>query len=316
MVVSEDRDKRKQGFTLMEVVVVLVILAIVAAIAIPTASNYIKLAEFRKNEANAKTAYLAAESVLTWYRTSGEWKDFRTEIIENGIRNETFAEDDARAGRIYAVMLNSSSASARTESEEQAMTLLEDCGYDKEFLQGAIAVEIDVDTGSVYSAFYATRCQGLSYEADNENVLDISAREGNRAYDQRKGRLLGYYSTEDVANVVELKPVQLKVTSINLVNSETLSLNWSSNSRHDNRDVNFHITFYQKENDAALFSAQVNRSDLVSKGWSGSADQQMAGLALTGADGTDLGTWEFPMLYLENGSGRNGRFSLILDGMM
>lgn len=316
MVVSEDREKRKQGFTLMEVVVVLVILAIVAAIAIPTASNYIKLAEFRKNEANAKTAYLAAESVLTWYRTSGEWKDFRTEIIENGIRNETFAEDDARAGRIYAVMLNSSSASARTESEEQAMTLLEECGYDKEFLQGAIAVEIDVDTGSVYSAFYATRCQGLSYEADNENVLDISAREGNRAYDQRKGRLLGYYSTEDVANVVELKPVQLKVTSINLVNSETLSLNWSSNSRHDNRDVNFHITFYQKENDAALFSAQVNRSDLVSKGWSGSTDQQMASLALTKADGTDLGTWEFPMLYLENGSGRNGRFSLILDGMM
>ena len=63
----------------MEALAVLAILAVLAAAAIPAASHYIKLAEFRKNEANAKTAYLAAESVLTWYRASGEWENFRRE---------------------------------------------------------------------------------------------------------------------------------------------------------------------------------------------------------------------------------------------
>lgn len=310
----------KKGFTLIEAVVVLVILAVVAAIAIPTASHYIKLAEFRKNEANAKTAYLAAESVLTWYRTSGEWESFREEIIEKGTLNETFEADSAvaREGRrIYAVTLNSRNASEASGSQDQVMTLLKDCSYDGDFFNGAIAVEVDVDTGLVYSAFYATRCQELSYEGtDTDGVLNISATEGNRAYDNRKGRLLGYYSTEDVANVVDLNPIQLKVTSINLVNSETLSLNWSSNSRHDNRDVDFNITFYNNDGKTPLFSTQINRSRLIESGWDGSVGNQMVSLPLKKADGTDLGTWNFPMLYLEGSSGRNGRFSLILDGMM
>ena len=129
--------------------------------------------------------------------------------------------------------------------------LLEDNSYDKEFLDASITIEIDVETGQVYSAFYATRCESLSYDGNDEEILNITAAGDNRSYDNRRDRLLGYYSVEDVTNVVELKPVRLKVTAINLVNSETLSLNWSSNSRHDNLDVEFHITFYKKTGDKA-----------------------------------------------------------------
>ncbi len=80
----------KNGYTLTEIVVVLVILAIAAAAAIPSAIAYGRLSEFRKNEANAKTAYLAAESALTWYRASGEWEAFRREVLHDGVRNDTF----------------------------------------------------------------------------------------------------------------------------------------------------------------------------------------------------------------------------------
>ena len=101
------RKYSRKGFTLTELVVVLVILAIIGGIAIPFAMKYMKLAEFRENEANAKTIYLAAESELTWYRTSGKWKDFRKEVVREGKRNDTF--DDARKdklkGRIYAITL-------------------------------------------------------------------------------------------------------------------------------------------------------------------------------------------------------------------
>ena len=70
-------NKRKKGFTLVELMVVLVILGIIAAIAVPLFINYWKKAEFRKNEENAKTVYLAAESRLTYYRSSGQWEQLQ-----------------------------------------------------------------------------------------------------------------------------------------------------------------------------------------------------------------------------------------------
>ena len=54
------RYKRKNGFTLVELTVVLVIFAIIMAIASPFFIRYWRAAEFRKNESNARTVYLAA----------------------------------------------------------------------------------------------------------------------------------------------------------------------------------------------------------------------------------------------------------------
>ena len=57
--------------------------------------------------------------------------------------------------------------------------------------------------------------------------------------------MLGYYSTEDTANVVHLKPIRLRITTISLQNSEKLSLNWSSNVGNS-LDVSYELTFYKK----------------------------------------------------------------------
>lgn len=58
------RKNRKKGFTMVELMVVLIILSIIAAVAVPFFINYWRKAEFRKNEENAKTVYLAAESTI------------------------------------------------------------------------------------------------------------------------------------------------------------------------------------------------------------------------------------------------------------
>ena len=286
------RNSRKNGFTLAELMVVLVIIGILAAVGIPAAAHFIRLAEFRKNEENAKTAYLAAESALTWYRTSGEWETFRAQVLENGLPNHTFEENDEKNGRIYAITLSGSQAETASGSQDQVKALLEHGGYSNDFLDAAVTIEIDTETGRVYSAFYATHASGMSYEGtDTDGVLNISAAGENRAYENRRERLLGYYSTEDVANVVELKPVRLKVSTINLVNSETLSLNWTSNSRHEDLDVKFRITFYNNRDHSELFSMEIDRKSLPPE----AAAAGLARLKLENAASGELGEWVFPL---------------------
>ncbi|MDE7014090.1 MAG: prepilin-type N-terminal cleavage/methylation domain-containing protein, partial [Kineothrix sp.] len=306
----------KKGFTLVELTVVLVIIGILAAIGIPTAMHFIKKAEYRKNEENAKTAYLAAESTLTWYRTSGEWDAFRAQVMAEGVLNTTFPAGDKREGRIYAVSMNHWDG-AVSNSHEQAMKLLDGGVYSEDFFNAEIVIEVDVESGQIYSAFYGTRCDSLTYKEDTgDGERCISAAGSWRAPDTRKEVVLGYYSVEDVANVVELKQVRLKVTTINLINSETLSLNWTSNSRNDNLDVKYLVTFYQKNEtgDKKLFTTEVELSEL--RGELETAPEEDAGIrtktgmvhlelkepaANAGEPAASLGTWAFPLTYQQAG---------------
>lgn len=89
--------QKKKGFTLVELVVVLVIMMVILGIAIPSVLHYMKMAEFRKNEENAKTVYLAAESKLTYYRSSGQWEEFKKEVMSQG--KEAPFTDSKRKGK-------------------------------------------------------------------------------------------------------------------------------------------------------------------------------------------------------------------------
>ena len=306
---------RKRGFTLVELMIVLIIMAIIAAIAIPSFINYWRNAEFRKNESNAKTVYLAAESKLTYYRSSGQWDRFKEQVKKQG-KSANFFKDDASTtfdetrlnGRIYAITLDSDASKAEQE-KNPVMQLLGDYLTEGDFLKGAIGIEIDVETGEVYSAFYGTKCKGLTYDAeDTKDCLTMQKRD----YDSRKKRLLGYYSTQDMTNVVKLKPTSLRITSINLQNSEQLSLNWSGNVGLD-AGVSYEVKFYDKNNKNTLFTMEISPFDLMKNGWSPSAEnstENMASVELKDEKGTSKGNWSFPLTYSDN------KFSLVLDAMM
>ncbi len=63
--------KNKKGFTLVEIIVVLVILAILAAAAIPTMLGFVDDAKKKTEIANARAAYVAAQTIATeTYATS------------------------------------------------------------------------------------------------------------------------------------------------------------------------------------------------------------------------------------------------------
>ena len=174
------RKTGKKGFTLTELIVVLVIMGIIAAIAVPLFTNYWRNAEFRKNEENARTVYLAAESKLTYYRSSGQWDSFQKQIKKQAEKDQVksaenrtveeavFPPDQENAvqlnGRIYTLRLDKNASDA-DQKNNLLLQLIDDYIYDKDMLNASIAVEIDIESGEVYSAFYGSRCKGLTYES-------------------------------------------------------------------------------------------------------------------------------------------------------
>ena len=131
--------QKKKGFTLVELVVVLVIMTVILGIAIPSVLHYMKMAEFRKNEETAKTVYLAAESKLTYYRSSGQWEEFKKEVISQG--KEAPFTDSKRKGKIYGITLDKEHDGA-SASNNTVLGLLDGYTYDKSMLDAMMSAEI------------------------------------------------------------------------------------------------------------------------------------------------------------------------------
>lgn len=305
----------KGGFTLVELVVTLVILSILFAIAVPSLLGYIHLSQFRKNESYAKTMYLSAESELTYLRTGGEWESFCSKVKKEGVLNQSFDESDEDrkklVGRIYGIRLDAGEYAEGELSGDGALVgaLLSQDTYDKSVLNAAICIEIDVESGQVYSVFYGTNCKGLYYGSNEDSKpadmsgswLDIDY--SKRGRDTRREERLGYYSVQDAVNAVSLDATKLKITSINLVNGETLSLNWLSNVKDQDLDkVYYEVKLYSSEDKAQLLSINIPGRNLKTGSQS---------VAVTTEDNATK-DYTFPVEY----DRFNKRATLVLDGMM
>lgn len=311
---KDGKRRGKGGFTLVELAVTLVIMSILFAIAVPNLLGYIHLSQFRRNESCAKTMYLSAESALTYCRTGGEWESFCRRVKDEGVLNRSFDEADGEqkklSGRIYGIRLDADEYASGELSGDGSLVdeLLSQDTYDKSLLNAAICIEIDVESGHVYSVFYGTNCKGLYYGSNalsqpaelSGEWLDMDSR---ASYDLRRAERLGYYSVQDAVNVVNLDAAKLKITSINLVNGETLSLGWSSSVRAQNRaNVYYEVKLYSSADEKRLLTIRVPGSALKTGAQP---------LEVTAEDGTKK-NYTFPIEYDQTA----GRASLVLDGMM
>lgn len=263
---------KKKGFTLVELMVVLAITAILAALVGGGLIAYTRLARFEKNEANARTLFQTAQISLTRMETAGELDAFRQQVMEEGSTGNHFQNDvtvtDADGKTLVsrtkteldqnvAALYYDRTGAAAGNHNALVKELLGDYIYDASLLNASICVEIDVQSGQVYSVFYDTKSDKLRFNQDGAtNIYD-------RSYDHRRNdTLVGYYSAEDRVNVVQLVQTKLKVKNPRLTNGETLTLSWSGNSSLGDLDTSYTATAYDaKDTDKTkpLFTITIKR---------------------------------------------------------
>ena len=262
----------KKGFTLVELMVVLAITAILAALVGGGLIAYTRLARFEKNEANARTLFQTAQISLTRMETAGELDAFRRQAMEEGDRGDHFQNDvtvtDADGKTLVsrtktelnqnvAALYYDRTGAAAGNHNALVERLLGDYIYDASLLNASICVEIDVQSGQVYSVFYDTKSDKLRFNKnDATNIYD-------RSYDHRRNdTLVGYYSAEDRVNVVQLVQTKLKVKNPRLTNGETLTLSWSGNSSLGDLDTSYTATAYDAKDTGKtkpLFTITIKR---------------------------------------------------------
>ena len=242
MVHCNKKTRRSSGFTMVELMVVLAIMAILAALVGGGLIAYTRLARFEKNEANARTLFQTAQIALTRRDTAGELDDFRQKVLLNGQAGAHFDPAAQKADElnknIYALYYDK--VTDDDSDNELLRELLGDYIYDDSLLNAAICVEIDAASGQVYSVFYDTNADKLRF-GEKDGATNIY----NRSYDHRRhDSLVGYYSAEDRVNVVELQQTKLKVKNPRLSNTETLTLSWGGDVTRDTQ-VQYVATAYK-----------------------------------------------------------------------
>lgn len=318
---------KKKGFTLVELMVVLAITAILAALVGGGLIAYTRLARFEKNEANARTLFQTAQISLTRMETAGELDAFRRQVMEEGDTGDHFQNDvtvtDADGKTLVsrtkteldqnvAALYYDRTGAAAGNHNALVKELLGDYIYDASLLNASICVEIDVQSGQVYSVFYDTKSDKLRFNQDGAtNIYD-------RSYDHRRNdSLVGYYSAEDRVNVVQLVQTKLKVKSPRLTNGETLTLSWSGNSSLGDLDTSYTATAYDAKDTGKtkpLFTITIKRDT------AGAADDNKQVItempvviyqydAAGQQTGTEKKKLYFPLSY------NKGSFVLTLDAM-
>lgn len=155
----------RRGFTLVELIVVLIILSILAAIGVGSAIGYINRSKFEKNSQYAVTVYQAAQSALTQKVSNGRIDSFASNLLAIGdvqqeipsnprVTDETVHITVALTynPKLYNPQSNddqsnddqSGNAQGRDLQSVELYELLNDYFYEKSIFSGTIGVVFDV----------------------------------------------------------------------------------------------------------------------------------------------------------------------------
>lgn len=302
--------RNRRGFTLVELMVVLAVSAVLAALVGGGLIAYVRLARFQKNESNARAMFQTAQLAVTQLEMAGEKERFAEQVgatgrnghITQALNGDMTDEQTAALNtRIYALYFDKGTTPAKGSAEETLLKYIKDYVSDESFTDASFCIEIDGSTGQVFSAFYDSRAEALRF-ADNAGNIACTTLD-DRSYTHRRSEtLVGYYCAEDTVNVVNLQQTKLRVRNLHLTNSETLTLSWGGNSKSYETDTRYTVEIYKDGTEEKLFSVVVTKP---------TGTQATLPVTFYDEHGTETETvdYTFPISY------SNSNFILTLDAM-
>ena len=190
--------KGSLGYTLTEMMVVIGIIAVVCAIAIPSIIAIRDALRFAQANNYAKSIFLAAQQNLTELRSDGGLEPVQTAGGAMNIPASVTSFPDAYRGEyVYT-----------TTGTEAFSRILHTGSIDADIRDDQIVIEYNPLTGNVYSVFY--------YDKNDLNLAGQYPSNLPREKSARKAMMLGYYDGSGLnSSQIELEQTQAVVEFVN-----------------------------------------------------------------------------------------------------
>lgn len=253
--------KNNHGFTLVEMIVVMVILSVLLSFGAGALINYQKYAAYKRNNEYAETIFAASQSALTHYKATGQLKELEASMAQSRKVGAAIAGSAERdyTGRLYYLDI-----SVGEDLENNVLyQLIGNYVYDISILRkAAIRLEFDPVDGTVYSVCYSDRAEKFDESNADGSGGTMGVSRSNRETSRRKQIILGYYASELSEDNMpsSTKPT---ISSVQLVNEEQLLLIWKMDSRLQSqvKQFSYAVRIYSK-NDELRFAFTIDGSQL------------------------------------------------------
>lgn len=235
--------QNRRGFTLIELIVVMAIMAIIAGTAVSGLIHYQRFATYKQNNEHAETIFTAAQAQLTHYKAAGTLEDFVAQTKDQS-KAVGAAIADQYYGRLQYVELTREMPQDQRESSA-VYSLIGDSISDPSVLSAAVRIEYDPVTATVYSAAYTARTNQLVEEGAAGDSSTMSIDRDARSSSVRRQSGLGYYESS-LPNIIAAEPEEENdggsavIEGAKLVNGERLQLELDYDISQSNLIQNSH----------------------------------------------------------------------------